>query len=68
MLYWPAAGKSLVKAMSDEQKLDLIRNHGAHIANFGIIHPDEVYRISRKHLEHIKPDASNIEDFMERIK
>ena len=68
MLYWPAAGKSLVKAMSDEQKLDLIQNHGAHIANFGIIHPDEVYRIHRKHLQDIKPDASNIEDFMERIK
>lgn len=68
MLYWPAAGKSLVKAMSDEQKLDLIKNYDAHIANFGVIHPDEVYRIHRKHLPEIKPDGSNLDDFMERIK
>lgn len=62
------SGKTLVKKMSDAQKLDLIVNHGAHVAHFGVLHPDEAYQIHRNDVKHIKKDASNIFDYAKRIK
>lgn len=62
------SGKTLVKKMSDAQKLDLISNHGAHVAHFGVLHPDEAYQIHRNDVKHIKKDASNIFDYAKRIK
>ena len=62
------SGKTLVKKMTDHQKLDLIMNHGTHVAHFGVLHPDEAYEINRNDVKHIKRDASNIFDYAKRIK
>lgn len=60
-------GKNLVNKMTDEQKLDLIHNHGAHVANQGNIIPDRVYRIplAKNHL--LKRDGSNFFEHAEEL-
>lgn len=65
--HWARAGKKLVKHMDDHQKIDLIANHGAHVANLSHIQPDECYRIdkSKKHL--LKRDGSNFFDHAEKV-
>ncbi len=65
---WARGGKTLVKKMTDQQKLDLIMHHGSHVAHFGVLHPDEAYEIDRNHIEHISKDASNLFDYAKRIK
>ncbi len=65
---WARSGKTLVKKMSDQRKIDLIMNHGTHIAHFGVLHPDEAYEIHRNDVKHIRSDASNIFDYARRIK
>lgn len=62
------SGKTLVKKMSDAQKLELILNHGTHVAHFGVLRPDEAYQIHRNDVKHINKDASNIFDYTKRIK
>ena len=61
------AGKKLVSKMADHEKIDLIVNHGAHVANLSSIKPDEAYRIdkSKKHL--LKSDGSNFFDHAEKV-
>ena len=65
---WARSGKTLVKKMTDAQKLDLIMNHGTHVAHFGVLHPDEAYQIHRNDVKHINRDASNIFDYAKKVK
>lgn len=65
---WARSGKTLVKKMTDNQKLDLILNHNTHIAHFGTLHPDEIYELPRVNVKHVSKDASNIFDHMTRIR
>jgi len=66
--YQAKIGKVLVKRMSDPQKLELIANHGAHIAHHGEIIPDEAYRIDRDKTHLLNRDGSNFFEHAERIK
>ena len=59
-------GKSLVKKMTDSQKIDLITNHHAHVANFSVLHPEEMYSIHRKDVKLLKRDGSNFFDFAQK--
>jgi hypothetical protein len=61
-----AAGKKLVKHMTDWQKHELIK-HGAHVAHHGPLQPDEVYRIHHSKIKHLKSDGSNFFDHAEKI-
>ena len=54
--------------MSDAQKIDLIVNHKAHVAHIGVLHPTEAYQLHRKDVKHVKSDASNIFDYLKKIK
>ena len=60
-------GKNLVKKMSDEQKIELIHNHGVHVANTGNIMPDRVYRIDTEKNHLLKRDGSNFFDHAEEL-
>lgn len=61
-------GKVLVKRMSDAQKIDLIVNHGAHIAHHGAVEPDEAYEIDRNKIPDLSHDGLNFFDHAKRIK
>lgn len=65
--HWAKLGKQIIPHMTDEQKLDLIHNYGAHVANKGPIIPDRVYRISTNKIPHLKPDGSNFFDHAEEL-
>ena len=65
--HWAKLGKAIIPHMSDEQKMDLIHNHGVHIANKGKIEPDRVYRISTEKIPLLKKDASNFFDHAEEL-
>jgi hypothetical protein len=62
-------GKQLVTKMTPDQKIDLIVNHGAHVANAGDIHFAEAWRIDKEAHQHkLNKDGSNFFDYAERIK
>jgi hypothetical protein len=60
-------GKNLVNKMTDDQKLDLIHNHGAHVANTGNITPDRAYRIPMAKVHLLKRDGANFFDHGEEL-
>lgn len=63
---WARAGKTLVKKMSNDQKLDAIRG-GAHVAHHGTLEPDAVYRIHHSKIPLLKRDGSNFFEHAEKI-
>lgn len=65
--YYAQVGKKLVKKMSDELKLKLIK-FGMHVANEGIMKPSEVWRVDKFRSAELKRDGSNFFDIAERIK
>lgn len=65
--YFAKLGKSILPHMTDEQKIDLIHNHGVHVANKGTIEPDRVYRINTEKIPLLKKDASNFFDHAEEL-
>lgn len=65
--YYAQVGKKLVKLMSDELKLALIK-HGMHIANEGAMMPSEVWRIDKLRAVELKKDGSNFFEVAEKIK
>lgn len=66
-MYFAKAGKVLVKRMTPEQKTSLIVNHGAHIANFGDVEPDEAWKIDKRKRHLLKRDGSNFFDHAEKV-
>jgi hypothetical protein len=60
-------GKKMQKHLSDDQKLDLINNHGAHAAITGNIKPDRVFRIHKSKIPELKRDGSNFFDHAEEL-
>lgn len=63
---WARAGKTLLKKMPDDMKLDLIHK-GAHIAHGGVVKPHSVYRIHHSKIPLLKSDGSNFFDHAEKI-
>ena len=65
--HWAKLGKHIVPHMNDSQKLELIRDYGAHIANKGNIMPDRVYRIATDKIPHLERSGSNFFDHAEEL-
>lgn len=65
--YQARAGKTLVKKMTDKQKLELI-SLGAHIAHHGTIIPSQIWKFDKLNSVHLKSDSSNFFDLAEKIK
>lgn len=66
-IHWARAGKVLVKRMTPEQKVSLIVHHGAHVANFGDIEPDEAWKIDKRKRHLLKRDGSNFFDHAVKV-
>lgn len=60
-------GKRVLPHMSDEQKLELIQHHNAHVAHTGTIIPDRAYRIHRDKIPLLNRDGSNFFDHAEEL-
>jgi hypothetical protein len=67
MIYQARAGKTLMKYLSDKQKLQLISD-GAHIANQGGLIPAEVWKIDKERCSEFQKDGSNCFEIAERIR
>lgn len=65
--YYAKLGKQIIPHMTDDQKLELIHKHGAHVANKGSITPDRVYRIPMGKVKHLNRDGSNFFDHAEEL-
>jgi len=61
-----AAGKKLLKYMSDEQKLQLI-DLGAHISNDSVLFPDQAWEFDKNLNPQLNQDVSNFFELAERI-
>lgn len=66
-IYQARAGKTLMKYLSDAQKLQLISD-GAHIANQGGLMPAEVWKIDKERCSEFQKDGSNCFEIAERIR
>ena len=67
MIYQARAGKTLMKYLSDKQKLQLIAD-GAHIANQGGLMPAEVWKVDKERCSEFQKDGSNCFEIAERIR
>ncbi len=59
-------GKMMLRRMNDAQKIEII-TLGAHVANFGTLHPTKCWRIDKRRSKEINPDASNFFEVAEDI-
>lgn len=63
---WARAGKTLVKKMTDNQKLNLIDN-GAHIAHEGGLHVSEIWKFDKHLCPKLVDEGTNFFDLAERL-
>lgn len=63
---WARAGKTLVKKLSDAQKLELIDN-GAHIAHDGGLMVSEIWKFDKHLCPQLKQDGSNFFELAEKM-
>jgi hypothetical protein len=62
-----AAGKELMKYLSDKQKLDII-DLGVHLANKGSVSFSEVWRLDKSKAKELKASGSNLEKIVDKDK
>ncbi len=63
---WIKAGHVLLKTMTDEQKLDVIRKYG-NLAHLGAIKPIEMWEFDKKDSEKLKADGSNFFELARKV-
>lgn len=66
--YFASGGKRLLKAMSDAQKLELLKLEGVHVAHAGDIKPQRAWRLDKKQVGKLKPDGSNFFQVAKQVK
>jgi hypothetical protein len=66
-IYYASIGKQLLPKMTDQQKLDLIENYGAHVAHKGAIKIVKAWKLDKSHSKEINRDGSNVLDIAEEV-
>jgi hypothetical protein len=64
---WIKAGKLILPSLSDEEK-NLIATKMGNVANLGVLHPFEMWKIDKSRAAELKKDGSNFFDIAEKVK